>query len=93
MVQMPELISVVALPDTEQTDGVVEAKETVSPELAEALKAGDAPNVCDAIEANVMVCVCATTVPVFKTSRMLPAEVPLPTLAMNASPCPSTATA
>ena len=55
--QLPALTSVTVVPLTEQTLGVVDAKDTASPEVAVALKAGGTtPQVVLAGLAKVMVC-------------------------------------
>ena len=59
MVHVPTASSVAVLPETEQTERVVEAKLTGSPEEAFALMLnGTAPQVWSGRAAKVMVCVC-----------------------------------
>jgi hypothetical protein len=55
MVQVPELIKDAVVPDTVQTDVVVEVKVTGKPELAEAARERLVPATWAAIAGNVMV--------------------------------------
>ena len=54
--QVPPFNSVTVFPETVQTDGVVDAKETANPEDAVAESAIVVPAVWVAIVGNVMVC-------------------------------------
>src|ERR1022692_4720938 len=56
--QVPAIISVTVVPETEHTAGVEEAKLTGRPEVALALSVTDPPATCAAIVSNVMVCCC-----------------------------------
>ncbi len=67
--QVPEAIKAAVLAETVQTAGVVEAKNTGKPELAEALMVRDAPRFCVAMELKVMVCACALTVKLCETEE------------------------
>ena len=59
---MPTLTSVTAVPETVQTDEVVDAKVTVSPEVAVALSAGtEAPKTWSERAEKVIVCVVGVT--------------------------------
>ena len=62
MVQVPAAFSVAIAPDTAQTTVSVDAKLTGNPELAVAFNAIDAPTVCVAIAAKVIVCDARLTV-------------------------------
>jgi len=55
MVHVPAPVSAAVAPETVQTDGVVEAKLTANPELADAIRATWPPTVWAGIAANVMV--------------------------------------
>ena len=56
MVQIPEAMKVAVVPETVQTDAVVEAKLTAKPELAVATIARGVPTVCVLGALKVMVC-------------------------------------
>jgi hypothetical protein len=61
MPQLPTANRIALLPVTVQTDGVIEMKLTINPELAVAFNGTLTPTGCVAIEANVMVCVAIVT--------------------------------
>ena len=56
MVQVPEVSIVAVVPETVQTESVVDAKLTASVELAEATSVSGVPTVCVPGLAKVMVC-------------------------------------
>ena len=71
MTQVPEVSSEAVVPDTEQTEGGVEAKVTVRPELAEADKPTIVPAYCvPVMGVKVMDCVALVTVSL-KTADVL----------------------
>lgn len=55
MVQVPEINRDAVVPETVQTDVVVEAKETANPELEVAVNARFVPDVCAGMVGKVMV--------------------------------------
>jgi hypothetical protein len=55
MVQVPAVANVAVVPETVQTAGVSEAKLTVKPELADALRLSGVPSTCVGIGLNVIV--------------------------------------
>jgi hypothetical protein len=67
MVQVPEVSMVAVVPETEQLTGVVDAKLTAKPELAEAESVSGVPTVWVAIVPKVMVCEVAFTVKLRET--------------------------
>ena len=68
MVHLPPATSVTVLPETMQTDGVVDAKLTGRPELAVALTVnGAAPYVTEARAGNVIVCEATVTTKICET--------------------------
>jgi len=56
IVQVPAVRKVAVVPETVQTDCVVEAKLTARPEVAVAVNVSDVPTVCVAGVAKEMVC-------------------------------------
>ena len=62
MVQVPEAMNVAVVPETVQTEVVVDVKLTVRPELAVAESASGVPTVCAGIVGKVTVCASPFTV-------------------------------
>jgi hypothetical protein len=67
MVQVPEVTMVAVVPETVQTDEVIEAKLTVKPEVDEADSVSGVPTVCVPGLLKVMVCAAAFTVKLCST--------------------------
>jgi hypothetical protein len=64
MVQVPVVLNVAVVPETEQMEEVNEAKLTVKPEVAVAESVSGVPTAWPAIGLKVMVCASALTVKV-----------------------------